>query len=105
MQKNKLFTERVYEFTAKIPKGSVATYKQLAALSGNSRAFRAVGMCMKKNPKAPAVPCHRVVASDGSLCGYSMGGVEVKRQMLLLEGVYFKNGKVDLARSQWKEQP
>ena len=90
------FANQVYELTRNIPKGKVATYGQLAAVSGSQGAARAVGMLMKKNPDAPNTPCHRVVAADGSLTGYSGGGVKVKKRMLLAEGVVFKGERVDL---------
>lgn len=96
------FRDKVYEVTKKIPPGKVATYKQIAILSGNPNASRAVGMCMKTNPFAPIVPCHRVVASNGKLTGYSAGnGITTKMELLLFEGVKFKNDKVDLKISQW----
>lgn len=98
------FTEKVYALARSIPKGKVATYGQLAALAGNPRAARAVGAAMRTNPDIPATPCHRVVASDGSLTGYSAGqGISTKRKMLLDEGVSFKGTKVDLAASQWSK--
>ena len=97
------FRDRVYQLTKKIPKGKVATYGQIAKLAGNKKAARAVGMCMKTNPDAPRTPCHRVVARDGSLTGYSAGnGISTKKTMLLAEGVYFINNKVDLKRSLWQ---
>jgi O-6-methylguanine DNA methyltransferase len=97
------FKDKVYELTRQIPKGKVATYGQLAKLAGNPKASRAVGLFMKTNPDAPQTPCHRVVAADGNLTGYSgVGGLKTKKQMLILEGVHFKNDKVDLAGSQWK---
>ncbi len=97
------FKERVYTITKQIPAGKVATYGQLAALVGSPRAARAIGMCMRTNPFAPIVPCHRVVAADGKLTGYSAKeGVKTKRQMLLAEGVSFIGDKVDLTISRWK---
>jgi len=97
------FTEEVYRIARRIPKGKVATYGQLARLAENPRAARAVGAAMRSNPDIPKTPCHRVVASDGSLTGYSAGqGVTTKRKMLVEEGVTFKGQKVDLAVSQWK---
>lgn len=97
------FTEQIYALARRIPKGKVATYGQLAALAGNPRAARAVGAAMRSNPDIPKTPCHRVVASDGSLTGYSAGqGVSTKRKMLMSEGVAFKGQKVDLLKSQWK---
>jgi len=96
------FCDHVYDIVAKIPRGKVATYGQIARLAGNPKAARAVGMCMKKNPFAPRVPCHRVVGSDGKLVGFSAGnGLVTKRKMLLDEGVQFKQDKVDLSQSQW----
>ena len=98
------FSEKVYKIAAKIPKGKVATYGQLARLAGNKNAARAVGMCMKHNADRAVVPCHRVVASDGSLTGYSFGkGISTKKNILLKEGVVFTGRKVDLVRSGWKK--
>jgi O-6-methylguanine DNA methyltransferase len=97
------FKDKVYELTKQIPKGKVVTYGQLAKLAGNPKASRAVGLFMKTNSDAPHTPCHRVVASDGSLTGYSgSGGIKKKKEMLVSEGVSFKSGKVDLSSSQWK---
>ena len=96
------FKEKVYDVTNKIPKGKVATYKQIAKLAGSPKAARVVGMCMRTNPDAPNTPCHRVVASDGSLTGYSAGnGISTKKKMLLSEGVHFNGEKVDLQKSLW----
>ncbi len=99
--------QKVYEITKQIPRGKVATYKQVAALAGNAKAARFVGNCMRINPDAPHTPCHRVVGSDGALHGYSAGnGIPTKIKILKEEGVFFKNGKVDLTKSQWsKNQP
>lgn len=95
--------DRVYQITRKIEKGKVATYGQIARLSGSPNATRAVGLFMKTNPDAPHTPCHRVVASDGSLCGYSgKGGLRGKKKLLQAEGVVFKKDKVDLLASGWK---
>lgn len=98
----KTFKEKVYEVVRKIPKGKVATYKQIAKLSGNPKAARAVGMFMRTNPDLKTIPCHRVVASDGKLTGYSAGnGIETKKKLLLKEGVCFMKEKVDLKKSWW----
>lgn len=97
------FFEKVYQIVRTIPAGKVATYGQVAALAGSPKAARAVGMCMKTNPDAPRTPCHRVVAADGSLTGYSAGeGVSTKMEMLIKEGVRFRGLKVDLETSQWR---
>jgi O-6-methylguanine DNA methyltransferase len=95
------FTEKVYEVVAHIPKGKVLTYKEVAQLAGSPQASRAAGMAMKCNPDTTKVPCHRVVASDGSMHGYSMGGVSVKIQKLKDEGVIFVKKRVDLQKSRW----
>ncbi len=98
-----MFRDKVYEITKQIPVSKVATYGQLARLAGNSKAARAVGLFMKTNPNAPIVPCHRVVASNGSLTGYSgAGGIARKKEMLIKEGVSFKGEKVNLKVSQWE---
>lgn len=98
------FKNKIYRLTRLIPKGKVATYGQLARLAGKPKAARAVGVFMKNNPDAPIVPCHRVVASDGKLTGYSgVGGIAQKKKMLIKEGVIFKNNKVNLLVSKWKK--
>jgi methylated-DNA-[protein]-cysteine S-methyltransferase len=68
-----------------IPYGETRTYADIARAVGKPNAFRAVGMANNRNPIAIVVPCHRVIASDGTLCGYG-GGLEVKRKLLELEG-------------------
>jgi O-6-methylguanine DNA methyltransferase len=68
-----------------IPYGETRSYADIARAVGKPNAFRAVGMANNRNPVAIVVPCHRVIASDGSLCGYG-GGLDVKRELLELEG-------------------
>jgi len=68
-----------------IPYGQTRTYADIARAVGEPKAFRAVGMANNRNPVAIVVPCHRVIASDGTLCGYG-GGLDVKRKLLELEG-------------------
>ena len=98
------FKERVYKVLRQVPKGKVVTYGQLARLAGNRKAARAVGVLMRINDDVPHTPCHRVVASDGSLTGYSgKGGINSKRKMLIIEGVSFKKDRVDLSASIWKK--
>ena len=97
------FQKKVYELLRTVPRGKVVSYGQLARMAGRSGASRAVGMCMRTNPDAPHTPCHRVVASDGSLHGYSAGdGLPTKKKMLIEEGVQFKGEKVDMSQSQWE---
>lgn len=67
-----------------IPYGETRTYADIARAIGHPKAFRAVGMSNNRNPIAIVVPCHRVIASDGTLCGYG-GGLDIKRKLLDLE--------------------
>lgn len=92
------FAQRVWAITARIPAGKVATYGQIARVLGGN-ACRAVGMALNRNPLAPAVPCHRVVGSDGALVGYAFG-VRKKHQLLSEEGVQLVKGKVALRQCQ-----
>jgi O-6-methylguanine DNA methyltransferase len=68
-----------------IPYGETRTYAHIARAVGRPKGFRAVGMANNRNPVAIVVPCHRVIASDGTLCGYG-GGLDIKRKLLELEG-------------------
>ena len=68
-----------------IPYGETRTYADIARSIGRPHAYRAVGMANNRNPTAIVVPCHRVIASDGTLCGYG-GGLDVKSKLLALEG-------------------
>lgn len=82
------FRRRVLEATAKVPRGKVSTYAEIARRIGNPKAVRAVGQALRRNPIPILVPCHRVIASDGTLGGYG-GNLRDKRkvQLLKLEGV------------------
>jgi methylated-DNA-[protein]-cysteine S-methyltransferase len=70
--------------TAAIPYGKTVTYGELAAMTGNPRAFRAVGRALARNPWPVVVPCHRVVGSGGKLVGFGKG-IETKRALLDFE--------------------
>ncbi|MFI5380556.1 MAG: MGMT family protein [Tepidisphaerales bacterium] len=86
------FSQKVWTLTARIPRGRVTSYAELArALGGHG--YRAVGQALNRNPYAPRVPCHRVVGSDGRLTGYA-GGVAKKQQLLIREGIRIEDGKV-----------
>lgn len=98
----KTFFEKVYAVVSQIPRGKVATYKQVARLAGNPRASRAVGTAMRKNPDMKTIPCHRVVGSDGAMHGYSAGdGVVTKINLLKKEGVSFSKNNTVLQSSFW----
>lgn len=79
------FQERVWLEIAKVPFGSTLTYAELAVRAGAPGSARAAGAATGRNPLAIVVPCHRIVASDGSLAGYA-GGLGRKRRLLCLEG-------------------
>ena len=79
------FQQRAWAAMRKIPFGSTISYAQQAKQIGNPRATRAVGTANGANPVPIIVPCHRVVASDGSLGGYALG-LAMKRRLLALEG-------------------
>jgi len=82
------FDRRVYEVARAIPPGSTLTYGEIAkALGEEPMRARDVGVALARNPYAPIVPCHRIVAANGRLGGYSApGGAETKRRLLLIEG-------------------
>jgi methylated-DNA-[protein]-cysteine S-methyltransferase len=87
------FDERVWSLLEKIPKGRVTTYKIIAEKLG-TRAYRAVGNACNRNPNAPRVPCHRVVASDGKIGGYANGS-RLKAKLLEKEKIKIRKGKVE----------
>lgn len=89
------FQERVYKVVKKIPKGKVLTYAQVAKAVGSPLAFRAVGNALNKNPNLKAIPCHRVVRSDGKIGGWR-GGTKKKAALLKKEGVLIKKGRLFL---------
>ena len=80
------FQLRVWSALRDIPVGSVASYAEIAAAVGRPTAFRAVGQANHVNPVAVIVPCHRVIASNGTLAGYG-GGIDRKHWLLTHEGV------------------
>jgi methylated-DNA-[protein]-cysteine S-methyltransferase len=81
------FHRRVYEVAREIPPGQTRSYGELAARLGERGAAQAVGQALGRNPFAIVVPCHRVLAADGGLRGFSApGGTATKRRMLAIEG-------------------
>ena len=80
------FRRRVYGATRDVGPGQIATYGEIARAIGAPGAARAVGAALGQNPYPIVVPCHRVLAADGSLHGFSApGGVSTKRRMLAIE--------------------
>lgn len=80
------FQKKVWQQLQNIPFGKTNSYKDVAALIKNPKAVRAVGTANGKNPFCIIIPCHRVIAADGTLGGYS-GGLAVKKKLLSLEGL------------------
>ena len=84
------FHQRVYEVTRAIPPGEVLTYGEVARRVGEPGAARAVGQALGKNPFAPVIPCHRVLAAGGKSGGFSAeGGANTKLRMLEIEKTRF----------------
>jgi len=79
------FQREVWWATRLIPYGETRSYAWVAAETGRPKAARAVGQALGRNPLPVIIPCHRVLASDGGIGGFS-GGIEVKRLLLSLEG-------------------
>ena len=79
------FTLKVLRATARIPYGSVSTYKDMARSAGSPAAARAAGNALHNNPIPIVVPCHRVLHSGGGMGGYG-GGLDMKEKLLRLEG-------------------
>ncbi len=82
------FQRQVYEAACQIPYGETKSYGQLAEEIGRPGAARAVGQALGANPVPILIPCHRVVAADGGLGGFS-GGIKTKEKLLAME----KSGK------------
>jgi O-6-methylguanine DNA methyltransferase len=77
------FKKKVFAVVKKIPRGGTLSYKAVAELAGRPMAYRAVGNILNKNYD-PAIPCHRVVRSDGKTGGYNRGA-EAKIKLLKAE--------------------
>jgi methylated-DNA-[protein]-cysteine S-methyltransferase len=80
------FQQRVWQELLRIPFGETVSYLELAKRLGDSKAVRAVGGANAANPIAIVIPCHRVIGANRRLTGYG-GGLNVKQQLLALEGV------------------
>lgn len=97
------FYQKVYEIVAKIPKGKIATYGQIAAILGQPRSARIVGWAMKAAPEHLHLPCHRVVNRLGELApDYAFGSSDVQRGLLLSEGITFdEEGRINVKKHLW----
>lgn len=79
------FQKKVWKALCDIPYGQLRSYKEVAEAAGCPKGFRAVGGANNRNPIVIVIPCHRVIAADGSIGGYG-DGIEMKRKLLELEG-------------------
>lgn len=91
------FEQKVYDATSRIPRGKVSTYGLIGKAIGCGSS-QAVGQALMRNPFAPKVPCHRVIASSLAIGGFAgeRGGAEIRRKlrMLAAEGVRFADGRL-----------
>ena len=95
--------ELIYNVVKQIPKGTVATYGQVASLAGNKRWARVVGYALHANPDPAHIPCHRVVNREGAVSeAFAFGGGNRQVELLREEGVEVIDKKVDLEKYRWK---
>ena len=81
------FQREVLRATTEVPYGTVVTYLSIAEAIGQPKAVRAVAQALRHNPVPIQIPCHRVIGSDGSLTGYAGNLVDIKKQILAVEGI------------------
>ncbi len=94
--------EKIYETVKKIPYGKVATYGQIALLSGNPNWSRVVGYALHVNPDPDSIPCFRVVNRFGEpSSAFAFGGKNMQILLLEGEGVEFTDGRVDMEKFLW----
>lgn len=95
--------EKIFTVIVNIPAGSVASYGQVAAMAGLVNNARLVGRLLKLMPKDSTIPWHRVINSQGKI-SFAEGTAQYIRQyqLLLAEGIVFKNGKVNMRLYQWQ---
>ena len=86
------FQQQVWKTIREIPYGEVRSYQWIADRIGRPKSARSIGNAVGANPVSILIPCHRVIRSNGALGGYG-GGVERKRQLLVLEGQNIENLK------------
>lgn len=95
--------ELIYDVVRRIPRGTVATYGQVAALAGNRRWSRVVGFALHVNPDPDGIPCYRVVNRLGEVSSaFAFGGGNRQIELLEQDGIPCPGGRVDLKKYQWK---
>lgn len=100
-QKESVF-DKIYEVVRQIPKGTVATYGQVAALAGNKRWARVVGYALHVNLDPENIPCYRVVTKEGCVSeAFAFGGENRQVELLKADGVRFRDGHVIMEEYQW----
>lgn len=94
--------EKIYDIVRQIPRGTVASYGQIAELAGNHRWSRVVGYALHAVPLESDIPCHRVVTKEGRT-SMAFGGTDgnLQKELLEAEGVEFIDGHVDMKSYQW----
>lgn len=94
--------EKIYDIVRQIPRGTVASYGQIAELAGNHRWSRVVGYALHAVPLESDIPCHRVVTKEGRT-SMAFGGTDgnLQKEPLEAEGVEFIDGHVDMKSYQW----
>lgn len=98
----KSFYQRVIVIIKSVPEGKVATYGQIAAYAGNSRAARQVAYILHSSSRKENLPWHRVVNSKGSISLKPHHGYELQKKLLEKEGIIFNEGNcIDLKRFLW----
>lgn len=94
--------QKIYEQVKRIPRGTVATYGQIAMLAGNPRWSRVVGYALHANPDPESIPCYRVVDRMGRLSeAFVFGGVNRQAELLRADGIEVTDNTVDLDRYLW----
>ena len=97
--------EKIYDIVKQIPRGTVATYGQVAALAGNKRWARVVGYALHVNPDPGQIRCYRVVNREGRVSpAFAFGGENRQIGLLEADGIEVKDGCVDLSKYQWRKE-
>lgn len=102
LEKCPQFQRKVLRAERRIPRGWVSTYGRIARSLGVSNGARAVGRALSLNPFPIIIPCHRAVKSDGTLGGFQ-GGLDMKRELLVLEGIEVSPQGGILTGNMWYE--